>query len=148
MSAAAGKETTEPDDLNVGLIATITIVGALLVIAIAAALTALVRSESSRYGEEVGTFSNLGTVARLKAEQRAKLEAAPSWADKDKGLVALPIDRAMELVTADIKRDPNLATPTPPAPPAPAPTAAEPAPQPEPAKAEPGKAKHENKDKK
>ena len=50
MSAEAEKETTEPDDVNVGLIATIAIVGALLVVAIAAALTALVRSESATFG--------------------------------------------------------------------------------------------------
>jgi len=135
------KENTEPDDLNVGLIATVTIVGAILVMAIAAALTALVRSESTRYGEEIGTFSDLGTVARLKAEQRAKLEGQPGWVDKGKGQVSLPIDRAMQLVSAEIHRDPNLATASPPAPP---PTAA-PAPEapaaPSPAAPAPGEKK-------
>jgi hypothetical protein len=115
MSAEASKETTEPYDLNVGLIATITIVGALLVIAIAAALTALVRSESTTFGLESGAYADLGTVKRLKAEQKAKLEAPIAWTDKAKGKVALPIERAMELVQNDIQRDPFAATVAPPA---------------------------------
>ena len=114
-AAEAGKDTVEPDDLNVGLIATITIVGALLVVAIAAALTALVRSESTTYGQEVGTYADLGKVKRLKDEQKAKLEAPIGWADKAKGQVSVPIDRAMELVENDIQRDPFLATIAPPA---------------------------------
>lgn len=116
MSDQAGKENTEPDNINVGLVATVTVVGALLVVAIAAALTALVRSESSSYGNEVGAYANLGTVKRLKEEQRGKLEASPSWSDQSKGLVSVPIDRAMGLVTADIQKNPYLATPSPPKP--------------------------------
>src|SRR5260221_7473311 len=115
MSAEAVKETTEPDDLNVGLIATVAIVGALLVIAIAAALTALVRSESASFGTHIGAYANLGAVQRLKAEQRAKLEAPPAWVDRAKGRVALPIDRAMQLVEGEIQRNPYLATLSPPA---------------------------------
>src|ERR1700753_3613478 len=103
-------ETTEPDGVNVGLVATITIVGALLVVAIAAALTALVRSESSAFGIETGSYANLGAVKRLKAEPHAKLEGPIAWADKGKGLAQLPIDRAMQLVETDIQRDPYLAT--------------------------------------
>lgn len=107
-------ETTEPDNTNVGLIATVTIVGALLVVATAASLTALVRTESAEYGNEVGAYANLGTVRRLKAEQAAKLETGPAWANKEKGLVSLPIDRAMGLVTGEISKNPYLATPEPP----------------------------------
>jgi len=147
MSAeASNEETTEPDDVEVGLIATITIVGALLVVAIAAALTALVRSESTTYGLETGTYANLGTVKRLKAEQRAKLEGPIAWGDKAKGQVVLPIDRAMDLVQRDIARDPYLATVAPPAAETAAPTttapadsAAPPAVAPEKEKGKPGK---------
>ena len=119
MSAAEPvKENTEPDNANVGLIATVTLVGAFLVLAIALALAALVRSESTERINEVGGNADLGTVQRLKEEQRAKLEGSPAWLDRAKGQVVLPIDRAMELVTANIRKDPNLATETPPAPPA------------------------------
>jgi hypothetical protein len=119
------KDTVEPDDLNVGLIATITIVGALLVVAIAAALTALVRSESTSYGLETGTYADLGKVRRLKEEQKAKLQGPIGWADKAKGQVSVPIDRAMELVENDIQRDPFLATIAPPATATPAPSGTE-----------------------
>jgi hypothetical protein len=108
-------ETTEPDDIDVGLIATITIVGALLVVAIAAALTALVRSESHLYGLETGAYANLGAVKRLKAEQKAKLESPVAWGDKAKGQVVIPIDRAMDIVAKEIERDPFSATAAPPA---------------------------------
>jgi hypothetical protein len=104
------KENVEPDNINVGLVATIAVVGALLVLSIALALTALVRSESSAFGTEIGTYANLGTVKRLKAEQAAKLAEPPSWADKDKGKVALPIERAMLLVTSEIQKNPEAAT--------------------------------------
>jgi len=116
VNAEAPTETTEPDDIDVGLIATITIVGALLVVAIAAALTALVRSESHLYGLEAGTYANLGAVKRLKAEQRAKLESPVAWGDKAKGQVVIPIDRAMDIVQKQIDKDPFSATVAPPAP--------------------------------
>jgi hypothetical protein len=112
---AENQETTEPDNTNVGLIATVVVVGALLVVSTAAALTALVRVESNRHAYEVGAYANIGAVQRLKAEQRAKLEQGPAWADKSKGLVALPIDRAMQLVVEQVSKNPNLATPEAPA---------------------------------
>jgi hypothetical protein len=144
------QKTTEPDDVNVGLVATVTLVGAFLVLAIALSLTALVRSEATLRGNESGAFADLGAVHRLKAEQRAKLEASPAWLDRAKGEVALPIYRAMEMVTADIQKDPSHATavaavaPATPAPaaapegsaasaPGPAPTAPSPANVPAPA---------------
>jgi hypothetical protein len=126
MSAETNKETTEPDNVNVGLIATITVVGALLVLSIALALTALVRTETATFSDHIGAYGNLGTVKRLKAEQKAKLESAATWVDKDKGLVALPIDRAKLSVISEVQKDPGKAT----AAPAGA-TAAAPAPAPE-----------------
>lgn len=117
---AETQETTEPDDTNVGLIATVVVVGALLVVSTAAAMTALVRTEAGEHGTEVGAYANLGAVRRLKAEQRAKLEATPAWSDKAKGTVSLPIDRAMGLVTSEISKNPSLATPEAPAAAAPA----------------------------
>jgi hypothetical protein len=116
MSAeVTNKETTEPDNVNVGLIATIAVVGALLVLSIALALTALVRSESASFGTEIGTYANLGAVKRLKVEQAAKLQEPPAWADKDKGQVALPIDRAMVAVLSEIQKNPEAATASAPA---------------------------------
>ena len=129
VNAEAPTDTVEPDDVDVGLVATITIVGALLVVAIAMALTALVRTESTSYGLETGTYANLGAVKRLKAEQRAKLEGPVAWGDKAKGQVIVPIDRAMDIVAKQIEQDPFAATVAPPAPAetvAPAPSGAAP----------------------
>src|SRR5262249_17979749 len=41
-------------------------------------------------------------------------DAPIGWADKAKGQVSVPIERAMELVENDIQRDPFLATVAPP----------------------------------
>lgn len=108
------KDTTEPDNVNVGLIATVTIVGALLVVSISAALTALVRAEAATQGEAVGAYANLGAISRLKDEQRKELESPAGWIDRAKGLVSLPIDQAEDIVTAEIRKNPALATPSPP----------------------------------
>jgi hypothetical protein len=137
--AVQNQETTEPDNTNVGLIATVVVVGALLVVSTAAALTALVRTESAVHGDEVGAYANLGTVKRLKAEQAAKLEANPGWSDKDKGLVSLPIDRAMGLITAELSKNPSLATPEAPATAQPAASGEPPPSEPAPSAAPPGK---------
>jgi hypothetical protein len=128
MSAETNKETTEPDNVNVGLIATITVVGALLVLSIALALTALVRAETATFSNEIGAYGNLGTVKRLKAEQKSRLESEVAWVDKDKGLVAVPIDRAKLAVISEVQKDPGKATA---AAPAGATAAAAPTPAPE-----------------
>jgi len=104
------KEFTEPDEVNVGLVATVTVVGAILVLSIALALNALVRDEAAAVSVDVNSTADLGTVTRLKGEQRAKLEASPAWADKAKGFVSQPIERAEGLTLADIQKDPKLAT--------------------------------------
>jgi hypothetical protein len=116
MSSEPGKENTEPDNVNVGLIATVTIVGALLVVSTAAALTALVRSESSAYSDTIGSKADLGSVERLKAQQHQKLEQPPAWADKATGKISVPIDRAKALLLADVQKNPYLISPVPPKP--------------------------------
>ena len=117
MSGEPSKNSTEPDDANVGLIATVTLVGAFLILSIALALNALVKSESRAHGQEVGSSANLGSVKRLKAEQEAKLASSPAWMDPSKGLVSIPIDRAEGVVLAELAKDPHRATPAPPPPP-------------------------------
>jgi hypothetical protein len=57
---------------------------------------------------------------RVKKAQAVREEASKSlsgyaWADKDKGLVRLPIDRAMEVTVADLaQKKPTAANPIPP----------------------------------
>jgi hypothetical protein len=104
------KVMTEPDNVNVGLVATVSVVGAILTLSIVLALTALVRSEAAAHSGAVGAHADLGTVARLKDGQRAKLSEGPRWVDKAKGAVALPIDQAMDLVQSEIRQNPARAT--------------------------------------
>ena len=105
---------TETDKVNNGALATLTMVGAAATLAIALAVTALVRHEAHSVTDERSAASD-AEVRALKAGQREKLNASPAWADKAKSSVTLPIDRAMGLVVSDLQKDPRKATP--PAPP-------------------------------
>jgi hypothetical protein len=106
---------TEADKVNDGALATLVAVGTLSMIGICAFVTALVRHEMSNETErkELGAGQE---VQKVKEAQRAKLNAPPAWADRGKGLVSMPIERAKELVLTDLARDPNTATPPPPRP--------------------------------
>jgi hypothetical protein len=104
---------TEADKVNAGALATLVAVGTFSMIGICAFVTALVRNEVSSETErkEEGAGQEVKNVVQ---SQRAKLAAPPAWADRSKGLITLPIDRAKELVLTDLTRDPNSATPPPP----------------------------------
>lgn len=102
---------TQADKQNIGVITTIVVVGTFAMIAVSMAVTAMVRAEVRELGEEVGSNADLETVKELKGEQRAGLQQAAHWSDKGKGLVAIPLDRAMQLVTRDIQKNPHSATP-------------------------------------
>jgi hypothetical protein len=102
--------STESDKINTGALATITAVGTFAMVAVAAVVTALVRydvgaAEGAKYADGNQSYRE------LVAEQSTKLASSPHWLDKQKGVVALPIDRAMQLVAKELARDPNRATP-------------------------------------
>jgi hypothetical protein len=105
--------STEADKVNTGALATLVAVGTFAMIGIAAAVTALVRYDVDQAAEEKRKGSD-NPVQELKSLQTHKLHAAPAWIDGKKGTVSLPIDRAMEVVVADLQRDPNAATAVPP----------------------------------
>jgi hypothetical protein len=94
---------TQPDHVNSGAIATMFALTALATVAAALGITALVRSEQgelSRVRDEPISRA----YRSLRAEQDAGLNAAPAWVDREKGLVSLPIAKAMELTLQDIRR--------------------------------------------
>ncbi|HEX6277929.1 MAG TPA: hypothetical protein VFZ53_33025 [Polyangiaceae bacterium] len=104
---------TEDDKIDTGALATVVAVGAAGMIGISLAVNALVRHEVGAVGagrDEVGADA----YRALKQQQLDKLSAPPGWADQNKGQVSIPIDRAMGLVLADLKRNPWSATPAPP----------------------------------
>ena len=83
--------------------------------------------------EDVKKQGRLKILADLNAENQ-KILTQYRWVDKSKGVVGIPIDRAMDLVLADLKANkPHaagpIATPAPAA--TPAPNAAQPAASPE-----------------
>src|SRR6201994_4664156 len=74
--------------------------------------------------EEVHAQTRLKNLADLNAENQ-KVLTQYRWVDKSKGVVGIPIDRAMDLVLAELQSNkPHSAGPVnPPTPPQPQPTA-------------------------
>jgi hypothetical protein len=81
---------------------------------IALVVTALVRAEVADETEKKEVAADR-PYRDLVAEQKAKMDAPAAYVDRGKGLVSLPIERAMELVVGGLKKDPNSATPPAPA---------------------------------
>jgi len=102
--------STEVDKVNTGALGTLVVVGTFAMIAIATAVTALVRHDVELAQEAKDTDSDL-VVRELKAEQRGLLNAPASYVDRGKGTVSLPIDLAKQVVVSELTRDPNSATP-------------------------------------
>jgi hypothetical protein len=105
---------TESDKVNSGALLTIVVVGTFSMVGVCLGVNALVRHEVDGMSAERAQPAER-PVRDLTAEQLGKLNAPPAWSDKAKGLVSLPVERAMEVVVADLARDPNTATPPPPA---------------------------------
>jgi hypothetical protein len=104
---------TEDDKIDTGALATVVAVGTAGMIGISLAVNALVRHEMGAVGagrDELGS----NAYHELRQQQLDKLSAPAAWADRNKGQVSLPIDRAMSLVLGDLKRNPWSATPAPP----------------------------------
>jgi len=101
---------TESDKVNSGALLTMVVVGTFSMVGVCLGVNALVRNEVNAMTAERAAPAER-PVRDLQAEQLGKLNAPATWADKGKGLVALPVERAMEVVIADLARDPNTATP-------------------------------------
>jgi hypothetical protein len=102
---------TEQDNVNSGALGTLVAVGTIAFLGIALVVTALVRAELAEELEKKEVAADR-VYRDLVAEQTAKLNAQAAYSDRARGLVALPIDRAMELTVAGLVKDPNSATPT------------------------------------
>jgi hypothetical protein len=105
---------TESDNVNSGALGTLLSVGAVATLGIALVVTALVRTEIADEHEKKDMSADR-PLLDLVAEQRAKMNAPAAYVDRGRGLVSLPIERAMELVVGNLKKDPNSATPPAPA---------------------------------
>jgi len=107
---------TEADKVNTGALSTILAVGALSMLGISAAVTALVRYEAEATTVAKGGKANLRGIHELRGKENKVLSEPVRWTERSKGLVGMPLERAMQLVVDDLKRDPNTATPPPPDP--------------------------------
>jgi hypothetical protein len=105
---------TESDNVNSGALGTLLAVGLFSVVGIAFVVTALVRSEMADEAEKKEVTADR-PFRDLVAEQAAKMNAPATYVDRGRGLVSLPIERAMELTVEGLKKDPNSATPPQPA---------------------------------
>jgi hypothetical protein len=101
---------TESDNVNSGALGTLVAVGTIAFFGIALVVTALVRAEIAEEVEKKEVSADR-PYRDLVAEQSAKLNAPAAYTDRGRGLVSLPLDRAMELTVAGLAKDPNSATP-------------------------------------
>ena len=110
---------TENDKVNTGALGTLVVVGVFATLSVALSVTALVRYSVDGVVDQRQSLAQQG-YRDLRQEQTAKISANPSWVDKGKGVVSIPIERAKLRVLADLARDPASATPPAPAPTVPA----------------------------
>ncbi len=101
---------TEPDKVDSGVLGTLVAVLSLGLLATALAVTALVRTEADVIAAERSGTNE--AFAEARGAQEADLNLPPAYMDQAKGIVRLPIDRAMQLVVRDLRRNPESATAT------------------------------------
>lgn len=104
---------TENDKVNTGALGTIVAVGLFGTLSIALAVTALVRYSVQGVVDQRQSLAQQ-EYRDLRSSQTERLGQRPTWTDKGKGLVSIPIERAKLRVLADLAHDPASATPAPP----------------------------------
>ncbi len=92
--------TTSSDGIRIGPIVTIGAVGVIVTLVIVLALQALVlREEQAEYRRKV-VDQPYRELTRLEVEQSEVLDAY-RWVDEKKGVVAIPVEHAMEIVVRE-----------------------------------------------
>ena len=87
-------------EVPVGPILTIGVIGAVLTLVIVFLLEALVAAEGRSEHERKVVNQPNRELLRLEADQSELLEAY-RWVDREKKVVAIPIERAMEIVVRE-----------------------------------------------
>src|SRR5688572_26439623 len=99
---------TEPDKVDSGVLGTLAAVLAFGLLATGLAVTALVRTEAEELtAERSGTNE---AFAEMRGAQEADLNLPAAYMDQQAGVVRLPIDRAMQVVVRDLRKNPESAT--------------------------------------
>ena len=90
------------DELKAGPIAIAGIVGAILTFALIVALSALFLQAQSVETYHKSVRQTPAELRRLRSNQIEKLNGY-GWVDREKGIVSVPIERAMELLVEEAK---------------------------------------------
>ena len=102
--------SNEPDVVNSGALATAIVLVAFSTLAVGLVVTALVRNTTKDV-----QVDKLQTQERsfrsMKSEQLASLTATPAYSDRATQRVSVPIERAMDIVLADIRANPYAMSP-------------------------------------
>lgn len=103
-------KANEPDRVNTGALSVMIALVAFTTLAVALVVTSLVRQESRDLRAERDSTQDQ-PLRSLQAEQLSKLTASPSWADRAKGYVTLPLEKAMSLTLRAVQKNPYALTP-------------------------------------
>ena len=104
---------TEPDKVDNGILGTLIAVLGFGVLGIALAVIALARTQEDALSAERSEAND--AFMALRGAQEADLHLPIGYIDEKSGTVRLPIDRAMQMVVRDLRRNPQSATPQAPA---------------------------------
>jgi len=94
----------ERDDLNTPLVALVGVLGTVLVFVIILFLAVLYRRVETQQQYDKDVSQPYTAVADLANRQRGSL-ASYGWVDQEKGIVAIPIGRAIELAVREIRSE-------------------------------------------
>jgi outer membrane biosynthesis protein TonB len=95
---------SERDDLNTPLVALVGVLGTLLVFVIVLFLAVLYRRVETQQQYDKDVSQPYTEVADLANRQRGSL-ASYGWVDQEKGIVAIPIGRAIDLAVREIRTE-------------------------------------------
>jgi hypothetical protein len=101
LAARTGTNMATRNDINTPAIALVGFLSAILFFAIVILLQAIFYQYQAQQRLESGASQSPLELTNLVQNQQARL-AEYRWVDQKKGVVAIPIDRAMELVVADL----------------------------------------------
>ncbi len=107
---------TTHDELNTPAIAVVGFLGAILVFATIVLLLIVFYREEAQQHDDKDLSRPPSEVTDLVFRQQSLLVGRSRWMDQEKGIVGIPIDRAMKLVVDEISRDPEADSPEAPPP--------------------------------
>ncbi len=94
------------DELNTSAIAVVGFLGAIILFAVLVILMIVFFQVEAREQYAKDTSQAYGQVSKLTADQQGRL-ASYGWVNEESGVAYIPVKRAMDLVAAELSRDPH-----------------------------------------